>query len=203
MPTKEVKPPEFYDKHYYDNMRGDGEGAIVADHVRAEKVMSFGPPEKVGRILDVGCGQGQVVSLLRDKGYDAYGIDYSPDAIRTSLAPGFCEQGDATDLRFDDGAFDTICTFHTLEHLPPEALGDALAHIGRCTKERILVVVPGLTPFATRPPQPDHQQEPSFDGWYSQLRHGLPDFRHTKSQVFEPTYWVDAYELWFEFVRRG
>lgn len=202
MPEKEVKPPEFYDKQYYDTMRGNGEGAIIADHVRAEKVISFGSPQRVGRILDVGCGQGQVVRLLRDKGYEAFGVDYSPDAIATSLCPEYCQQMDATELRFSDGEFDTICTFHTLEHLPPERLVDALAHLNRCCKEKLLIVVPGLTPMATRDPQPDHQQEPTFDGWYYQLRNGLLDFRMDKAQVFEPTYWIDAYELWFEFLRR-
>ena len=34
-----------------------------------------------GPILDIGCGQGQLVSLMLSDGYDATGIDVSPEQV--------------------------------------------------------------------------------------------------------------------------
>ena len=53
------------------------------------------------RVLDVGCGAGDALSVARDRGADAVGIDRSPSA------PGAI-QGDATALPVQDSSVDVL-----------------------------------------------------------------------------------------------
>ncbi len=46
------------------------------------------------RILDVGCGAGRTVRLLRESGYDAYGVDASEKLVRLADSP-YVRLGDA------------------------------------------------------------------------------------------------------------
>lgn len=56
------------------------------------------------RILDVGCGSGATVSLLRSSGFDAYGVDIAlPEGAPPEL---LC--ADAATLPFDNGSFDAV-----------------------------------------------------------------------------------------------
>jgi SAM-dependent methyltransferase len=68
------------------------------------------------RVLDFGCGAGQLVDRLRALGYDAYGCDVvlSNDA----LATGHCRRIDLEPYRlpFDDDFFDVVISTSVLEH---------------------------------------------------------------------------------------
>lgn len=71
-----------------------------------------------GRVLDVGCGTGAVLDFLKNKGYDAVGIDNSPEAIR------FCEDKNLSvklssgdKIPFEDGSFDVVLALDVLEHI--------------------------------------------------------------------------------------
>jgi 2-polyprenyl-3-methyl-5-hydroxy-6-metoxy-1,4-benzoquinol methylase len=80
-----------------------------------------------GAVLDVGCGGGELVYLLRRLGFDASGIEpdrsYSESARSDLGLP--VQTGFIQDLDFPDGAFSLILMYHVLEHVdrPVEILG--------------------------------------------------------------------------------
>lgn len=79
-------------------------------------------PEKVqnGRVLDVGCGSGNFLANLKDLGWETYGIDPSPVAVRVAQDRGlkniFC--GTLGETHFEENFFDAVVLFHVFEHIP-------------------------------------------------------------------------------------
>lgn len=75
-------------------------------------------------VLDVGCAMGHLVSALRDKGVDAYGIDISPYAINKVRKEhqAYCRVWSALDPLPQDFPqhFDLITTIEVVEHLHEE-----------------------------------------------------------------------------------
>lgn len=76
------------------------------------------------RVLDLGCGAGRVLSILRDRGADPVGLDVSHAMLRAGHrrfpSLDLCG-GDAASLGFADGAFDlVICGFNVLDYLHPK-----------------------------------------------------------------------------------
>ena len=78
---------------------------------------------KTGKILDVGCGVGQVVKRLRDGNIEAFGVDVSEPNIRqANLHIGFCNLYDGISIPFGENTFDAVGAFNVLEHVDePEA----------------------------------------------------------------------------------
>jgi SAM-dependent methyltransferase len=77
-----------------------------------------------GRVLDFGCGFGQMLSALKLAGVtNAEGLDIAPEAIEYCRAHGLrCTDGNADPDFYKDhrGYFDFVVMSHVLEHFPKE-----------------------------------------------------------------------------------
>jgi SAM-dependent methyltransferase len=76
-------------------------------------------PASIGaRVLDVGCGVGQVVGRLTQAGYEAYGVDVSePNIERARRFSTRCQLYDGKHLPFADGSFASAGALNVLEHV--------------------------------------------------------------------------------------
>jgi SAM-dependent methyltransferase len=71
-----------------------------------------------GRLLDVGCGDGDFLLLMRRRGWDVRGCDTSPAAIGRARGRGVdVQQGSVATAAFPDAFFDAVTLWHVLEHL--------------------------------------------------------------------------------------
>lgn len=88
------------------------------------------------RVLDVGCGDGELMEVLQaDRGCDARGMEIDPAAVARCVARGLSVvQGDADrDLAdYPDGAFDYAILSQTLQTAArPDRMLEDLLRIGR------------------------------------------------------------------------
>lgn len=83
---------------------------------------TFGIPpyKREGKIMDLGCGTGDILSLLKNLGWNVYGIDIDKKAIAIANSRGLQDVrfGTYKTLRFyPDNYFDVIRLYHVIEHL--------------------------------------------------------------------------------------
>jgi SAM-dependent methyltransferase len=76
-------------------------------------------------VLDVGCGRGEFLALLRDAGVEARGVDAEADMVAFAAGEGL-DVGQADALVYlegiEDGSLGGIFAAQVVEHLPPAAL---------------------------------------------------------------------------------
>lgn len=86
-------------------------------------ILSLIDPKRNSKILDLGCGNGALVRLLVEKGFDAYGTDASIEGIKIaqeSLPERFIIQDLAKDglpKEFEPIPFNTVISTEVIEHL--------------------------------------------------------------------------------------
>jgi 2-polyprenyl-3-methyl-5-hydroxy-6-metoxy-1,4-benzoquinol methylase len=84
------------------------------------------PPPATGPVVDIGCGRGELVRLLQADGFDAEGIDISPEQVSLARAAGVARvrQGDfRAILAARPVHYAAITATDLLEHLTkPEVL---------------------------------------------------------------------------------
>lgn len=97
--------------------------ANESPHFHAKYADSLCVNRPGARILDVGCGVGQVVGSLARRGYEAYGVDVSePNIARAQKASHRCQLYDGKHLPFADAHFAAAGAINVLEHVEePEA----------------------------------------------------------------------------------
>ena len=132
---------------------------LVSDnpiHQRLLKAYYLAMPYVKGHMLELGCGEGRGVELLRDKVEDYLSLDKIQEVI-DRLTPRFPEVTfrqavfpPFTDLA--DNTFDSIITFQVIEHV--KADGDFLSEIHRVLKPGgvALVTTPNIKKTLSRNP---------------------------------------------------
>ncbi|NVH73584.1 methyltransferase domain-containing protein [Paraburkholderia sp. JPY432] len=118
--------PEIIDAYYLafeDANRGTRENVraklAIYDDWLATNVPRAG--RLTHQIVDIGCGRGEWLSYVRERGHDAIGIDVSPVMVKACIAQGFdARHTDALKyLRsLPTGSVAAVTGFHIIEHLP-------------------------------------------------------------------------------------
>jgi ubiquinone/menaquinone biosynthesis C-methylase UbiE len=105
------------------------------------KLTAAAIPNDTAIILDIGCGDGLVLSMLRDSGYDAVGFDLSYHALK-HIKNVKLVQGSACHLPFSSNSFDCVMACEVLEHIPDNIFNSVLEEISRVTKKYVIITVP-------------------------------------------------------------
>jgi 2-polyprenyl-3-methyl-5-hydroxy-6-metoxy-1,4-benzoquinol methylase len=110
---------------YATHHAGFGSSAVAAAIYRRD-IAPLLPPRAVGEVLDLGCGQGELVRLLLADGFSASGVDVSPEQVSIAREAGLATVtlGDyRAELRARGGRLAAVTACDFLEHLTkPEVL---------------------------------------------------------------------------------
>ncbi len=78
-----------------------------------------------GKVIDLGCGRGEMVEILREKGIEAYGVDLNESMITHCREKGLpCETADLIEALSSrpDNSLEGIFSSQVIEHLPRPVL---------------------------------------------------------------------------------
>ena len=137
---KPVSPQHYDETYYLSACEGYQEFARSnGQHLSRRLEQAFSTAEVMPGmlVLDIGCGRGEILSHCTRLGARAYGIDYSPVAVRIAGDLTQREGGsrvtvaDAKLLPFPSTHFDRVLMFDLVEHLQPWELQRALAEVHR------------------------------------------------------------------------
>lgn len=123
-----------YGKAYFAIRLGFGGG--TEDEMIRQRV--------AGKVLEIGCGLGELLTCLNQDGCQSEGVDISDYAVDICKERGFkVQKANAEELPFEDGQFNYACSCHLLEHCddPMKALSESL----RVAKNGVIHIVPGHT----------------------------------------------------------
>ena len=82
------------------------------------------------KLMEVGCGDGSLLQRLKDRGFDAEGIDIDPGAVAQARSKGLkVGLGDLASARILDASYDFVVASHAIEHVP-----DPLALLVECNR---------------------------------------------------------------------
>jgi 2-polyprenyl-3-methyl-5-hydroxy-6-metoxy-1,4-benzoquinol methylase len=141
----------------------------------------FAVPFATGkRVLDVACGEGYgAAALSRHGAASVVGVDISPETCAHARSKYGVDVrcGDATHLPFQDGSFDVVVSFETIEHL-----SDPAAFLRECSR----VLTAGGRLVLSTPNGPVYRQH-CPDNPYHCAEMTLREFTATVSTVF-PAY---------------
>ena len=144
-PPERVDPDVYTDDYYLTNCHGHEEFVASGGRrvgPRFQKALALAGDLRGKRVLDVGCGRGELVLQAAMRGAEAWGIDYAAPAVeiaRRALAgiePALRERThvdpmDVKALVFDDASFDIVFLLDVVEHLYPPELDRALDELRR------------------------------------------------------------------------
>ena len=119
-----------------------GDSAETREHLRA--YLALFDESKIGdEVLDVGCGNGTWIELLRERGIRARGVESNRTLAAAARAKGF-ELVEADAIRYlrtlPENSLSAVTAFHFVEHLALAALVDLIAEIHRVLKPGGLLV---------------------------------------------------------------
>jgi 2-polyprenyl-3-methyl-5-hydroxy-6-metoxy-1,4-benzoquinol methylase len=117
----------------------------------AATVMFLPAPKAGSSLLDIGCGGGDFIALMRELGWKVTGVETDPVAVDRARARELdVHQGELESAGFHDTSFDAITMAHVIEHVhDPHRL---LTHCRRILKPNgtLVVITPNSSSWGHR-----------------------------------------------------
>ena len=135
---------DFFYKKFEERYRGSRE--VITERLRV--YLPFVEPmarlEERVPVLDLGCGRGEWLELMRDVGLPASGVEIDPAMVQACQNMGLSVRlGDAVTFLGDreDESLSVVSAFHIIEHLDFEKLRDLVFHAHRVLKPGGLLIM--------------------------------------------------------------
>jgi 2-polyprenyl-3-methyl-5-hydroxy-6-metoxy-1,4-benzoquinol methylase len=104
-----------------------------------------------GKLLDVGCGSGLWLILMRELGWEVEGVDFDGASVNLAVEQGLkVHQGSLEQQTFSCSSFDAITLNHVIEHVPDPV--QILSECARILKPggQLIIATPNASAFGHR-----------------------------------------------------
>ena len=131
------------------------------------------------RILDIGCGHGNLINRIQTGFTHAFGVDMDAESLSVARASATNAQfiyQDGTSLPFSDDSFDVVILSDVLEHVPRSQQRDVLLEARRVirTGGKLILTVPHTGVSASIDPMDVKRRFPRVYRAYSRLSGYVP-----------------------------
>lgn len=102
-------------------------------------------------VIDIGCGRGEFVSLLKDKGIDVEGVDISDSMLKVAQEQGLpCRKQEALDclVEKDSESIGGIFSAQVIEHFDPEYLRNVVIESFRVLQKGGPILLETVNPLS-------------------------------------------------------
>ena len=104
--------------HYAQYSRDDSISPLTLDNYR-QLISSWASDRQTGALLDVGAGNGHLLAVAAELGWQPYGTEFTAEAVALCRAKGATmHHGDLHDAPFAPQSFDVVTAIEVLEHVP-------------------------------------------------------------------------------------
>jgi ubiquinone/menaquinone biosynthesis C-methylase UbiE len=138
---------EYYDdfSSSYERGRDRGYHQLIDDL----EIGVTAPLAEGKRVLEAGCGTGLILHRLAGCAAEAWGFDLSPGMVSAARDRGLnVVLGNVTAIPFRDDAFDLVCCFKVLAHVPD--IDAALRELARVTRPGGVLALEFYNPLSLR-----------------------------------------------------
>lgn len=116
------RPDKSEISNYYpaDYFRCYAETRLETEAIQRRKAKIVGQISKAATILDIGCGRGEFLAEMQERGWEAYGVELSFIAAsyaKEKLGLKNIYNADLLAVSLPENFFDVITLWHALEHL--------------------------------------------------------------------------------------
>lgn len=104
-----------------------------------------------GKLLEIGCGSGQMLKVMQNRGWDVTGVDFDPKSVLAASKLGLnVLQGDISQQDFPAESFDVIVMSHVIEHLPDPIATLRVCHSLLRPNGKLIAITPNTTGYIHR-----------------------------------------------------
>jgi ubiquinone/menaquinone biosynthesis C-methylase UbiE len=128
----------------WSRLYASADGRNYHFHVRRSRVLEL-LPEKLGRVLDIGCGPGVMTEVVLERGGVFEGLDLSPEMVREGkekfghLDGVHFAEGNIEALDADNNSYDQLICMAVIEYL--KTPDKALSEIARVLKPGGIAII--------------------------------------------------------------
>jgi 2-polyprenyl-3-methyl-5-hydroxy-6-metoxy-1,4-benzoquinol methylase len=114
----------YYRETYFDILHSDPAATWESCYRHDElplidQLWGAEPPPSRASVVEIGCGYGELLSLLRERGYRVSGCDPAPRAVAQCRSRGLDVQvGSLPQAPFPAGRADVVASLQVVEHVP-------------------------------------------------------------------------------------
>jgi cyclopropane fatty-acyl-phospholipid synthase-like methyltransferase len=173
---------EIYDKAYYDNYTEEMERSAVGI------VNSIVKHLRPSSAIDIGCGSGEVLKQMCDRGIDARGADLSEAALNYCRSKGLLvEKLDLENVAAaPNWSADTVISLEVAEHLPENVSDHYVSTLISMSRSSIVITAAPPGQGGT-----DHVNEQPHEYWIDKFSRTGAVYDYVSTEVFRRE-WLES-----------